>query len=409
MFKIYSFLYFLGFLLYLPKELWKRRKESPFKWLKEKLGLIEPPNFQYKRPVIWIHAVSVGEVLAISPLIESLIESYNIILTTITATGRAVAEKRFFHLPVKIYYLPLDLKFSLLNFLKKSEARALLITETELWPNLIKTISEKIPVALINGRISEKSFKKYKLIKFFLKPLLNKLNFLAVQEEIYAERLRSLGVNPEKIKVVGNLKFDISIPERDFKELENLPKPIIIAGSTHSPEEEIITRSFLNALSKGSLIIVPRHPERFDEVASLISKLLPKDTEFFRYSLIKNSSRSFNQSRVILLFDEMGVLASLYKIGDLAIIGGSFIPHGGQNPLEAIFWKKPVLTGPYMENFPFIEEFVKEGAIVQTSSEDLSQALEYILKNENLIQNMSERAYQIFQNKRSFKKNKRAD
>ncbi|PMP63992.1 MAG: 3-deoxy-D-manno-octulosonic acid transferase [Caldimicrobium thiodismutans] len=400
MFKLYSLLYLLGFLFYLPKEILKRKNQEPFKWLREKLGMIEPPAFEIKRPVIWIHAVSVGEVLAVSPLIELLSKTYNIVLTTITLTGREVAKKRLKDLPVKIYYLPLDLKLPLLNFLKKTEAKVLLITETELWPNLIDTISKKIPVALINGRITERSFKRYKLFKFFFKPLLNRLKFLAVQEEIYAERFKALGVNSEKIKIVGNLKFDLSIPERDFKELEALPKPIIIAGSTHYPEEKIILQSFLKAVNKGTLIIVPRHPERFREVEEIILSQINSEVDYLRYTTLKHLSLSSLKSQVVLLFDEMGVLSSLYKIGNLAIIGGSFIPHGGQNPLEAIYWKKPVITGPHMENFPFIKEFVKEKAIIETPAKNLPQVLKSLFENEKLMQNMAEKAYKLFLSKR---------
>jgi 3-deoxy-D-manno-octulosonic-acid transferase len=126
MFKLYSLLYLLGFLFYLPKEILKRKNQEPFKWLKEKLGMIEPPAFEIKRPVIWIHAVSVGEVLAVSPLIELLSKTYNIVLTTITLTGREVAKKRLKDLPVKIYYLPLDLKLPLLNFLKKNRSQSII-------------------------------------------------------------------------------------------------------------------------------------------------------------------------------------------------------------------------------------------------------------------------------------------
>ncbi|MEZ0343725.1 MAG: glycosyltransferase N-terminal domain-containing protein [Caldimicrobium sp.] len=400
MYRLYSFLYFLGFLIYLPKELLKRKDNKPLNWLKEKLGYITPPTFQDKKPIIWIHAVSVGEVLVIAPLIKNLAEQYNIILTTITDTGRLVAQNRFSNLPVRIYYLPLDLERPLLKFFHKTQPQVLLIAETEIWPNLIRIISEKIPVALINGRISERSFKRYKFFKFFFKPLFNKLKFLAVQEEIYAQRLIKIGVNPEKIKVVGNLKFELIIPERDFPELKNLPRPLIIAGSTHFPEEEIILKSFLKALDKGSLILVPRHPERFKEVEHLIMKNIDKDIEFLKYSELKTSLKNFKKAKAVLLFDEMGILSSLYKICDLAIIGGSFIPHGGQNPLEAIYWKKPVITGPYMNNFPFVRDFVKEKALIQVYSEKLSETLKNLIENPKIAQEIAERAYQLFQNKK---------
>jgi len=402
-FFLYSFLYFLILFFLFPKEFFKRKKNKRLVWLKEKLGFIYEPLFKEKRPIIWVHAVSVGETLAIAPLIKELSKRYNIVLTTITDTGREIAEKRFAGLPVKIYYLPFDLKGPILRFLKRAKPQALLIAETEIWPNLIKVSSEHIPVSLINGRLSEKSFKNYRLFKFFFDSLLNRLSFLALQEEIYAERFKALGVKEEKIKVVGNLKFDLEIPYREFKELENLPSPIIIAGSTHSPEEELILKTFLKVLSKGSLILVPRHPQRFKEVENLILNLLTslkEEVEFYLYSALKEKNPFFSKERVVLLFDEMGLLGSLYRIGDIAIIGGSFIPHGGQNPLEAIYWKKAVVTGPYMNNFPFVQEFLKEGAILQTNERGLEKTLRELVENEELRKKIGEKAYQLLEKKK---------
>ncbi|MFN3921953.1 MAG: 3-deoxy-D-manno-octulosonic acid transferase, partial [Caldimicrobium sp.] len=301
---------------------------------------------------------------------------------------------------VKIFYLPFDIKFCLKNFLKGTKAKALFLTETELWPNLILTTSSQIPIALINGRLSEKSFKRYKGIKFFIKPLLKRFEFLAVQEENYAKYFNQLGVEREKIKVVGNLKFDIFLKEIDFPELNNLPKPIILAGSTHSQEEELILKAFLEVFSQGTLIIVPRHPERFDKVEKVILSRLKENTLFIRYSSIKDTFPEFKSKRVILLFDEMGKLASLYRICDFAIIGGSFVPHGGQNPLEAIYWKKPVIVGPYMENFPFVEEFIKKKGLLQVNPENLERILKELIKNPHIAKEIAERGYEIFLKKR---------
>jgi len=402
-FFLYSFLYFLILFFLFPKEFLKRKKDRRLIWLKEKLGFINEPDFKDKRPIIWVHAVSVGETLAIAPLIKELSKKYNLVLTTITDTGREIAEKRFEGLPVMIYYLPFDLKGPILGFIKRAKPEALLIAETEIWPNLIKVSSERIPVALINGRLSEKSFKKYRLLKFFFASLLNKLSFLALQEEIYAERFKALGVKEEKIKVVGNLKFDLEIPYREFKELQNLPPPIIIAGSTHSTEEELILKAFLKAIPKGSLILAPRHPQRFKEVENLILNLLTslgEKVEFYLYSALKERPSLFSKERVIILFDKMGLLGSLYRIGDIAIIGGSFIPHGGQNPLEAIYWKKTVITGPYMNNFPFVQEFLREGAILQTNERGLEKTLRELVESEELKKKIGEKAYQLLEKKK---------
>lgn len=400
MFLLYSILYGLAIFLLFPKEFFKRPKGLRIQWLKEKLGLIKPPNFTKKAPILWIHAVSVGEVTSLTPLIKELSQNYNIVITTITNTGKSVAEKRFSELPVKVYYLPFDLPCPLKRFYERLEPKALLITETEFWPNLIKVISQKVPLALINGRISEKSFKNYFRFRFFFRSLLEKMAFLAVQEDIYAERLKALGLNPEKIKVVGNLKFELNPEKRDFQELESMPRPILLAGSTHPPEEALILKAFLESTSEGTLILVPRHPKRFPEVEEIIKNYLPMEDFYSKYSSIKGKALEIKASRGVILFDEMGVLASLYRICDLAIIGGSFIPHGGQNPLEAIFWKKAVIIGPHTENFPFVKEFTERNALLQVKSKDLALHLKELINLSEKRHYLGECAHKILQEKR---------
>ncbi len=400
MFIFYTIIYSLGLLLLFTGEFLKRPKGKRLSWLKEKLGLVEPPSFSREAPILWIHAVSVGEVLSLTPLLKVLSQNYNLVITTITDTGKAVAERRFAGLPVKVYYLPFDLPCPLKRFYKKIRPEALFITETELWPNLIKIISGHIPVALINGRISEGSFKNYFRLRFFFRPLLENMTFLAVQEELYAERLRALGLSPEKIKVVGNLKFELSPEIRNFADLETLPRPLIIAGSTHPSEEELILKAFFEAASEGTLILVPRHPERFNEVEKIIKNHLSGADFYAKYSNLKEGILKNLSPRGVILFDEMGALASLYRICDLAIIGGSFLPQGGQNPLEAIFWKKAVLMGPYTDNFPFVKEFTERGGLIQIEPGELRQTLGELIKSPEKRHNLGERAYALLQEKR---------
>lgn len=397
---LYSLIYLLGLLLLFPKEYLKRPKSLRRVWLKEKLGLGERPTFSRELPVIWVHAVSVGEILALAPLLEKLASSYNILLTTITDTGKKVALERYRHLPIRVYYLPFDLKCLVKNFIKKISPKALLITETELWPNLIITASKFMPIALINGRMSDRSFKGYLRLKRFFKPLLERFTLMALQEEKYRSFFQALGAKPERIFVTGNMKFDLQPLAKDFPELENLPKPIIIAGSTHDPEEVLITQAFLKISKGGTLILVPRHPERYTEVEEKIKALLPKDIAFSRYSEISPQGLNKTQKAIILLFDKMGFLSSLYRIGDIAIIGGSFIPHGGQNPLEALYWQKPVITGPHMENFPFVREFVEKGGVIQVTAENLSFYLDELLTYPEKAKAIAKRGYELLQEKR---------
>jgi 3-deoxy-D-manno-octulosonic-acid transferase len=398
-FQLYTFLYYLVSGIFLPKEFFKRPSQLRKKWLKDKLALFTKTDFISQRKVVWIHAVSVGEVIAISSLIKSLAKEYDILLSTITDTGNQVASQRFKDLPVKIIYLPLDCPFAIKRTLRTFNPSALLIAETEIWPNLILTSSKKIPVFLINARISDKSFRRYKKIKFFLKPILSSFSLIAVQDEKYKNRFKDLGAPEDKIVVTGNTKFDIEIPYISFLWENLVPRPIIVAGSTHFPEEKLITETFLKIPISSSLFIVPRHPERYKEVERIINSMLDKKNEigFYKLSELPLDMRSY--FKIIILVDQMGILGSLYRIADIAIIGGSFIPHGGQNPLEAIYWKKPVIFGPSMENFPFIEEFLERGACLQTEKEELKDLLEDLLKNPDKRIELGEKAYQILKQK----------
>ncbi|PMP69214.1 MAG: 3-deoxy-D-manno-octulosonic acid transferase [Thermodesulfobacterium geofontis] len=400
----YTFLYYIVSAILLPKEYFKRPPEIRKRWIKEKLALFGKKDFISQRKVIWIHAVSVGEVVAISSLIKNLVKNYDILLSTITDTGNYVAHQKFKNLPVKIIYLPLDCPFAIKRVLNIFNPSALLIAETEIWPNLILTTSKKIPVFLINARISNRSFERYKKIKFFLKPLLNRFSLIAVQDEKYKERFKALGAPEEKIVITGNTKFDIELLPISFVWENLIPRPVIVAGSTHSPEEKLITEVFFKIPGSGSLFLVPRHPERFNDVEKIITTLIEdkRDVIFYRISKISNLSENIKThsfSKLIVLVDQMGILGSLYRICDIAIIGGSFIPHGGQNPLEAIYWRKPVIFGPSMGNFPFIKEFLEKDVCLQIKKEQLKDVLEDLIKNPEKRVELGKKAYEIFKQK----------
>lgn len=402
---LYTLFYLLGLIFFLPKEYFKRPKELRKRWLKEKLGFLEKFDFNSNKECLWIHAVSVGEVMALKELIKALSSQYKILLSTITDTGRKIALEHFKDLEVKVIYLPFDLPFCIKRVWKIFNPKALIIAETEIWPNLIRITSSFIPVLLINGRLSEKSFKSYKRLKFFIKPILNLFSVIGVQEKLYQHRFQALGVSPEKIVLTGNIKFDLEIEEISFPWERYLKQPIIVAGSTHFPEERNILEAFLKVFSnrkQGTLLLVPRHPERFEEVEKMIKNLLLDYSEvsFLKVSEIEKKEDLIKKvSKIVILVDKVGILRHLYRICEIAIIGGSFIPHGGQNPLEAIYWKKTVIVGPHMENFPFIEEFLKKEAICQTSIEKLVETLENLVQNESQRKELAERAYQIFKEK----------
>jgi 3-deoxy-D-manno-octulosonic-acid transferase len=390
--------------LIFPLELRKRDPKRRLVWLKEKFGFISSPNFRDNKQIIWVHAVSLGEVRAITKFLELATQEFNICLTTTTETGRTFAEKLMRKNPnLKVYYSPFDLKFVIKKFLKKINPAALVLVETEIWPNMIYISSNYMPVFLINARLSEKSFIRYKALSFFFKPILNKISAICVQNENYLHKFKLLGVISDKLYLTGNLKFDITIPLIKFEELEILKRPIIIAGSTHEGEEKIILTSFLQIKEASSLLLVPRHPERFEKVYKLCQKFMGgKDVIVFKYSeLLENKPHEMlkdwqEEKKMVVVIDKIGILASLYQIADVAIIGGSFIPHGGQNPLEAIYWKVPVIVGPYMDNFPFVAEFVKEGAILQTTPEGLTEAICSVLRDNEYRERLGEKAYAMF-------------
>ena len=401
---IYKILYIMVALFLLPREYFKRPSQLRSRWIREKFGFFKAldEKIQNKKPKIWIHAVSVGEVISVQSLIKKLSENYEIILSTITDTGQRVAEDRFKDYPVRVIYMPFDTSCALRRTLTVFNPSALILTETELWPNLIYLSSKKMPVILVNGRLSNNSFKGYRKIRFFIKHLLKSMSLICVQEKEHKERFIELGADKEKIHVTGNMKFDIELKEINFQWESIIPHPVILAGSTHDPEEEFILNAYLNLNIKSTLIIAPRHPERFGTVEKMIRNKIEEvsiEINFSKLSDLTSNSLSYNKSQAesfIILVDQMGILGSLYRVCDIAIIGGSFIPHGGQNPLEPAYWKKPIICGPYMHNFPFIEEFLKQEACLITDKDGLTYLLSALVKSSKKMQEIGQRAYEIF-------------
>lgn len=390
MFFIYSLIYFCLLILILPYEYIKRDTSIRKRWFREKLGHIQ---LRKDRQYIWIHAVSVGEVNAGVPLINAIkrnFPDYEIVLSTITDTGQIVATKHF--KDIKIVYLPFDIPFCIKKAM--SQVSLLIILETELWPNLLRSIGrQSVPILLVNGRISDKSFNGYKRIKCFVKKIIKYFTYICVQNNVYADRIQRLGAMKEKIVIMGNLKFDLSLPT-DLPDWTNrLENRIVLAGSTHNPEEELIINSFLEVLKvhpNTTLIIAPRHPERFNEVENLLRQ---KGLNYSKRSELEGS-KSRIKSNFILL-DVMGELAKTYGVCDIAIMGGSFIKHGGQNPLEPAFWSKAIVCGPHMENFAFIEYFYMTGAAIRCEQGNLSEIIINLLSDEQNRLDMGRKAKYI--------------
>ncbi len=417
MYFIYSLLYIIAIIIILPFEYFKRPKDIRKRWLREKFGFLNSSFVQLKSPhppfakgegggILWVHAVSVGEVMAALPLIKKLRErepSRGIILSTITDTGQKVARERAPE-DTTIVYLPFDITSILNTVLKRIKPEILIVIETELWPNLFRVFKENgIPVILFNGRISENSFKGYKKISFFMKRVLSYVDFFGMQCEEYAERIRSLGVNKSRVMTLGNFKFDTRPPSQIPEWTNKIKKPVIIAGSTHEREEELMASVYIE-LKKDfpdlNLIIAPRHPERFKGVEDMLSS---KGILFIKRSVFSTQHSELSEATdwqtikgMIIILDTIGELSSVYGRADIAIIGKSFKGYGGQNPLEPAYWGKPILCGPHMENFPVIKDFYREEAALEVNEEGLYVKLKELLMSPEKAKEIGSKAQQLY-------------
>ena len=399
MYLIYSILYAIVIILLFLPEYLKRPKELRKKWLREKFGFLDVTVLGSQSPVIWVHAVSVGEVNASIQLIRKIKSAYpqfNIILSTITDTGQKVAMEKA-SAGTKVVYLPFDMGFVLKGCFKSIKPKLFIVIETELWPNIFRVLSEKgVPVIVLNGRISEKSFKGYRKISFFMKKVFAFVKIFGMQSIQDAGRLKEIGAEDKKIKVIGNFKFDMSMPEKMPEWAQKVTGPIIVAGSTHNGEEEIIISAYKENLAgfpELKLILAPRHPERFKEAEDVISA---KGVKYIKRSEMgTQSSESGMTEYNVILLDSIGELSSVYAMADIAIMGKSFLGFGGQNPLEPAYWEKPILCGPHMENFPFIKEFYNEGAAFEVTQETLAKKIKELLINPDKAKAAGEKAKEL--------------
>jgi 3-deoxy-D-manno-octulosonic-acid transferase len=410
MYFLYNLIYIIALIFIFPFEYLKRPKDLRKRWLREKFGffnfnletLTPPPPLGKggNGGVVWVHAVSVGEVMAALPLLKSLRKRYpskSIILSTITDTGQKVARERTPEGTI-IVYLPFDITSILNAVLKRTKPEILIVIETELWPNMFRVFKENgAPVILLNGRISEKSFTGYKNISFFMKRVLSYVDFFGMQDEVYVERIKSLGINSNKVMDIGNFKFDTIPPSQIPEWTEKIKGPVITAGSTHKGEEEFITSIYIK-LKKDfpdlNIIIAPRHPERFKEVKDMLSS---KGIPFIKRSTLSTQpSRPNTIKGELILLDTVGELSAIYGVSDIAIIGKSFKGYGGQNPLEPAYWGRPILCGPHMENFPIIKNFYKTSAAFEVDEKGLYSKLRELLMSPEKAKEIGSKAQQLY-------------
>lgn len=416
MYLVYSLLYALGIFLTAPYYLWRIRGRilSGADW-RERLGFL-PAQFgdgQLHSPGgVWVHAVSMGETLAVAGLVQALQAEYSdrrFFLSCVTRTGREVGEARMPGLAGH-FYLPLDLRFSVRRAFARVQPALLIIVETELWPNLLRTARENgTRVVLVNARLSNRSFRGYRLARPFMRRILECIDWIGAQTDGDAERFIALGASPDRVTVMGNLKFDGKPPlaERLSSQLRAGLRsaqrgPVWIAASTMPGEETMLLRAWdeIRRQYPASLfILVPRHPNRFEEVAKLLTE---SARGFVRRTALEPEGQNFAHqlnAPEILLLDTVGELAGILEAADLVFVGGSLVPAGGHNLLEPAYWGKPILFGPHMENFRDIAQlFLEAGAaLTVTNPDDLARRVHELLQRERKRVDMGARARKLME------------
>ena len=399
--KLYSFLTCILGLIILPFIFLLRliQKKDVTSW-KIKMGNFDlPKNFDKSKKTIMIHGVSVGEVVSLEKLIRKVKEEFpnhNLVLTTGTKTGQETAIKKMGDVADFITYFPLDIKFFVEKFLDKINPDVILIAETEIWPIFIYTAKKRnIKTYIINGRMSDESFKMYKILKPFFKNVLPMYSGIFVQSEIDKVRLNEAGANINQLDVMKNLKFDVNKFDVDINLNTNNSK-VLIAGSTHKGEDEIVLRVYKKLkelIPNLKLLLAPRHITRTPDVQNLIKSFN------FSYNLY-SKNKQFSDNSDILLLDVMGELAKLYAKIDVAFIGGSFNNTGGHNPLEAIIFDKPTISGPSIKNFRDIYAILKmnNAAFVVNNEEEFFEIAKKLLLDENYYQEIKNNANKAFKN-----------
>ena len=398
MYGLYSFFLLMGFLLYAPGyfiQMKIRKKESLF--LKERLG-IKLPAAKPGAPSLWIHAVSVGEVLSLRRLVSELRTkhpSWPIYFSTLTNSGYNVAKQALSGV-AEIFFVPLDFGRVVRRFFSVLRPQLFVLAESEFWPHLLRQARRSCrSVILVNGRMSRRSYRKYRRWRSLVRPVLGNIDYFLVQTELDRERLEGIGIPAQRIEVAGNLKAEVCLPEVSVEERHNLrtafglspEKKVIIAGSTHRGEETLILKAFAGAREIRpdlAVVIAPRHPERSPEVEKAAVEL--------GLRVMRRTQVESDKPWDVLILDTIGELTKFYALADLAFVGGSLIPHGGQNLLEPAFYGKPLCFGKHMENFAALaDDFVNSGAArIILGPEELEDV--FLMKDERALEEMGRRA-----------------
>lgn len=425
MYFLYSLLLTLAVLALLPYFAWQAVFHRKYLHnLAERLGHLPAEWRMDVRPTLWLHAVSVGETLAALPLLKALrtqFPTHRLIVSTTTATGQQVARERAVEAD-GVCYFPFDWRFAVRRSLAIIRPQAVILMESELWPNfLAECRAQQISVLVANGRISDRSFRRSARLRWLLKPLYRNVTRFLMQSAADAERAIVLGADPASVTVSGNLKYDLGatglsakqqVVAQELNEAFALTKsgaPLIIAGSTTEEagenEEQMLLEVFraLRQTTTGAhtrLLLAPRHPERFAAVAAHLA-----ETEF---QVARRSAKQVDKQADIILLDSIGELAALYPFAQIVFVGGSLVRKGGHNILEPALYGKPIVVGPHMENFRAIaQEFLQREALLQLNSGDgqalvaqLSAAFERLLSDPAYAQRLGVNARETIESNR---------
>ncbi|MDT8440428.1 MAG: 3-deoxy-D-manno-octulosonic acid transferase [Desulfuromonadales bacterium] len=362
--------------------------------IRERLGRYAPDvlvRLQGKR-VIWVHAVSVGETRAAIPLFKALRQQYPdavLLLSNVTETGREMA-RGIAEVDVRIFF-PFDLSWVVRRAIALIRPQIVILVETEIWPNFVRAArAANVPTVLVNGRISDRSFPRYRLLGRLLPPILDGLTTFCMQTEQDARRIHLLGAAAERVRVVGNMKFDMTLPSHGTFDVATLrlqyrlpvDGPVWVAGSTHAGEETLLAEIFLRLRQQQPdlrLVLVPRHPERARQVVEELARHQLRGC--LRTSLVERTGVLPPED--VLVVDTIGEMFKLYALADFVFVGGSLVPVGGHNILEALLLEKPVVYGPYMQNFKEIARLVTqaEGGLQVDSGDDLCRQMQRLLQD----------------------------
>ena len=389
MYLLYSALLAAGLLASLPYWMFGKRRHGKYReGLGERLGKVPSRLQTQSTPAIWVHAVSVGEVLAVSELVSQLrqrFQNYRVVVSTTTSTGRKLAAKHFGE--DNVFYFPLDFAFAIRPYLSVLRPRLIVLAETEFWPNFLRLAqASDARVAVVNARISDRSRPGYRRFRRILKRVLLNVDLFLAQTAEDASRLSDIGAPGDRVQVSGNLKFDVSAPDpppivgslrSNFQQTG--ARPVVVCGSTVEGEEGLLLRAFENVLAshpRTVMILAPRRPERFGEVAQLLEQL---GIRYWRRSLWSGDAIAGG----VFLVDTIGELASLYALADVAFVGGSLVPRGGHNIIEPAQHGVAIMVGNHTENFrDIVAMFESRNGVRVVGAAEFPLVLMDLLSNE---------------------------